>query len=118
MHDPKDSTYNGWENYPTWCTHLWLTNDSHGESYWRGRAADILQRFTDFGPPYPWQSARDAATHELATVMREELEGHAETLIEHAALFTGMLMTDLLMHSLGSVNFHEIAEALLPEEQD
>jgi len=38
--EPNENTYNGWTNYETWVTALWLDNDQASYAYWRAVACE------------------------------------------------------------------------------
>jgi hypothetical protein len=110
----SDATYNGWTNYPTWCVHLWLTNEegtqnaaaemvnmAYGENvdkavYMFGNADDNKQ--------YAISCAADT----LSQWVRAECDG----LHENADM-----VSDLFGYALGQVNWHEIVRAFLEVAQ-
>jgi hypothetical protein len=85
-------TYNGWSNYETWAVKLWLDND--GWQYERGMPK---------------------TAHELAAYLKEEAQ-------EMAPDLGSSVYADLLGAAMDSVDWYEIAEAILldqePEEED
>jgi hypothetical protein len=110
----SDATYNGWTNYPTWCVHLWLTNEegtqnaaaemvnmAYGEAY--DRAATSWGESEDSK-----QYARTMAADVLSQWVRAECDG----LHENADM-----VSDLFGYALGQVNWHEIVRAFLEAAQ-
>lgn len=85
------STYNGWTNYETWVTKLWMDNDEGSYRYWA-------------------EQARHADIASLARMIEEE---HDE-----AAPATTGIFADLLTHALGRVNWEEIAESLIEDNHE
>lgn len=82
-------SYNGWANYPTWATHLWLTND-----------------------PALYDDAREAVA---AANTEREKEANLQALVEDllgGILTEASLAADLLGWALHSVSWKEIIEAL------
>ena len=103
--------YQGWENYPTWAVHLWLTNDQGTESYWRevaSHSARVARHVSRKG----W-TLEETARMILADRLKESLDGGEITA-------EASLWSDLLRSAFDSVNWREIAEAYIedlePEE--
>jgi hypothetical protein len=105
------STYNGWRNYETWLTNLWLTNDQGTYEYWRdmaraawrdAEATNILTR-------------QEVARKDLANQLKDETE-------EYSPCPEAGLYSDLLNSALSEIDWYEVAEAFLEdisdEEQD
>ena len=84
--------YNGWTNYETWVTKLWLDNDEGSYRYW----------------------ADQAAGSDIATLANQLKAEHAEAIPE--TMHTG-LFADLLTAALSEVNWDEIAESLIEDNQ-
>ena len=102
-----DTTYNGYSNYETWATALWLDNDEGHHSHVRAMIAhsrDILsfnEHVTKAQAGRSWlQDALEDYTQEI-------------TLTEDTP---ANLASDLLAHSLSRVNWREMAENYLAEE--
>lgn len=102
---PQDKTYNGWTNYETWAVKLWIDNEEGSYNYWRERTRDA------------WKEAEATAnfTHKeeaqiaLAQALKDEHE-------ENTPEVTG-IYSDLLNAALSEVNWHEIAGAMLDDEE-
>jgi len=90
----KMTGYNGYKNYETWATYLWLTNDEATYFYWRERAYELLRN--------PRQAAYDLA-HELREAVCEDTP-----LIGEANLYS-----DLLGTAVQEIDFYELAERFL-----
>ncbi len=80
--------YNGWTNKTTWAVKLWLDNEESSYNYWLDQA-------------------RRSSAYELANQLKYEIEAGAAELLPTASLYT-----DLLLYSLHSVNYDEIAAAM------
>ena len=113
------SEYNGWTNHETWCVNLWITNTQGDYEYWRQQAhahadsAASCQMVEDG----IW-TIEEAAKFNLADEMKEGITENGTEAIDGVSLFS-----DLISSALGSVNWHEIAEAFLegveyPEMED
>ena len=91
------ASYNGWTNYETWVTKLWMDNDQGSYDYWQERTAELVG--TEMPKPaHPLaQELRD--THEEAL---PELQGFA---------------SDLLRGAFSEINWYEIAESLIEDYQ-
>lgn len=88
------ATYNGWSNYETWAVKLWMDNEEGSQSYWAERATG-------------YRHNRSL----LADVLKDE---HEEATPELGA----SVFSDLLNAALGSVDWDEIAEALISDLED
>ena len=98
----KNEKYNGWSNYETWCTKLWLDNDSY--DYWQDETRIALR---DAKKTEYW-SARDSAVCALASSLKSHHDEVSADAIPNACLFS-----DLLQSALADVNWSEIAHSLI-----
>lgn len=85
----EDRKYNGWTNYETWATKLWMDNDEGLYLYWKERAGATVH------------------AHKLADELKE---WHIDNMPEIDGLYN-----DLLHGALSEVNWYEIAEALMED---
>ena len=99
-----EQRYNGWTNYETWVTALWLDNDQATQEYWR----EVARECRDEAPTTSqvkegiWTISQ-AARFTLADQVKEEISDGTPTI--EASLYV-----DLLGAALQQVNWHEIAE--------
>jgi hypothetical protein len=111
--EQDEQRYNGWTNYETWVTALWLDNDQASQDYWREAARESR----DTAPVASqveegtW-TVDQAARFTLADRLKEEVsEGTPVT--EETSLYA-----DLLGAALQRVNWHEMADHWLDNLDD
>jgi hypothetical protein len=104
--------YNGYKNYETWCVQLWLSNDQGSDNHWRGEAADCIGEARDHDTVRRgvW-TAQEAAKFTLADRLKEQLD-------EAKPDLGASMWADLLGAALDEVDWHEVAEAWLQDEDD
>ncbi len=95
--------YNGWYNYETWATNLWLENDEGSYNYWIDAAQDACK-----------QAERDRgdksdATGALADRLKDEIDDAVPDL-------GCTLFADLMSAALSEINYYEIAEHMVEEQ--
>ena len=94
-----NNNYNGWANYETWVTALWIDNDQNSYSH-RCELTKLVKE------EHHEQSDRINC---LATGLSDWI-GEMNPLSDQASLFC-----DLLNAALAEVDWHEIAENFLTE---
>jgi hypothetical protein len=106
----KDTTYNGWENYPTWAVNLWLANDEglYHEAQWRTENRRQEARLDDRVIDGTW-TIEEATRYGLADDFKEWVTD------ELAPDLGASFAADLLGYALGEVDWDEIATAWLSE---
>jgi hypothetical protein len=100
-----DKTYNGWSNYETWLTNLWLTNDESTQAHCRAAAEAAFA------------AARSCST--FTRIDRYHLD-FAEALKEfvtegHPLQDSPGLYSDLLTGAIGEVDWMEIASNIFED---
>lgn len=108
----NDKTYNGWTNYETWVTALWLDNDEGSQNYWR----EIAQECRDQAPSSSrvkegYVTVEGETRYTLAERLKEEITDASP--LPDAGLFT-----DLLGAALQEVNWYEIVDHWLADLSD
>jgi hypothetical protein len=102
-----ESTYNGWRNYETWLTNLWLSNDQGTYEYWRDKAREA------------WQEAEatdtDSRAEQARCILAQSLKDETD---DNNPCSGAGLYTDLLNAALSEVNWYEVAEAFLEDIAD
>ncbi len=104
------TTYNGWTNYETWVTALWLDNEAASFEYWQDQARSSLaeaphsRRVTEWG-----FTRRDAAVLELAERLKAAV-------CEMNPLQAASVFSDLLWAAIGEIDWREIAGHYVDEE--
>lgn len=105
----NDKSYNGWTNYETWVTALWLDNDEGSQTYWREIAGECKLAAPQANQVEKkiW-TVEEAARFTLADRLKDEIEEGSP--VQEASLYS-----DLLGAALQEVNWNEIAENLLSD---
>lgn len=96
-----DTTYNGYTNYETWATALWLDNDQGTHEYVRELVQDARRNCT--------------VASSIRRYMQDALEDYVQELLLTEDT-PANLASDLLAHSLSRVDWREMAEHYLAEE--
>lgn len=86
--------YNGYTNYQTWVTSLWLSNDEGSYLFWQETALEY------------------GNTYDFTQYLKESHSEHSPT-IERADVYS-----DLLGHALQMVNWDEIGENIWHESRE
>lgn len=94
----KDTTYNGWTNYETWCVNLWLSNDQGTDNAVHEMAVDCLNN-----------KANDEPAYSLAGAISNFVDELQESFVTNDA----SMFSDLLSHAIQRVNWREIAQAYI-----
>ena len=105
-----DQKYNGWTNYETWVTKLWMDNDEGSYNYWC-ETTDEIYRDGVADKPF---TKKERAALDLADMLKEQ---HEEAMPEQLAENCGVY-TDLLGAALSAVNWYEIAESLIDDAME
>jgi len=90
--------YNGWYNYETWVTALWISNEEPSYLYWREQAQKVLNNAEE----YSVFTKTERATLTLADQLKDE---HEEEMPKLQGIFS-----DLLGAAMSEVNWYEIAQ--------
>lgn len=95
----KNQTYNGWKNYETWVTALWIDND-YGSYQYRCELVEQVKEECE---------EQEERKNYLASVLKNWIE-EQNPLADCANVFT-----DLLNSALSEIDWQEIAENYLSE---
>ncbi len=101
----KGEGYNGWSNYETWVVNLWMDNDQCDHDYWLEIAKECDARCNSI----------DAGI-DLAEQLEQSYKDHMQDVLV-AAKQEASVWADLLGAALNEVDWREIADALLAEEE-
>lgn len=93
------SDYQGWKNYETWCVKLWIDNEQSDYEYWREETRSL------------W-TCNDGD----ADVTRYQLADALKTSFDDAAPELRGMWADLLSAALSEVDWGEIAQAMIDDE--
>ena len=106
----NDETYNGWTNYPTWVTTLWMDNDEG--TYNALRSLVIMAR--EYEEP---DSLMNHVFTEEETILYTLVRLVKNFVEELAFLDEATVRSDLLGWAVEQINFREIAENLLADAE-
>ena len=108
----EEKKYNGWTNYETWATALWLDNERGSYDYWREQAREHRKAAATCSQVCSgiW-NAEQAAKFNLADQLKEEIRDNAPD--TEASMYS-----DLLRGALDEVNWNEIAGNWLSDLED
>ena len=95
----NDKKYNGWNNYETWATALWIDND-YGSYQYRCELVEQVKKEHE---------EKENRENCLASNLKDWIESQ-NPIADSANLFT-----DLLNSALSEVDWQEIAENFLAE---
>jgi tartrate dehydratase beta subunit/fumarate hydratase class I family protein len=104
IHSEGTTTYNGWANYETWATALWIGNDPHTAN----RLDELAQEYWDQTEATSVLTKEEATRYDLAHGIEEWVR--VEMVPE-----VGGLASDLLNAALSEVHWSEIACHALDE---
>lgn len=100
MRSMNDDKYNGWTNRETWAVRLWIDNDRDTHFFWRDVTRSLKRK-------EPADAAGNLLAQQLEDAFDELIPQH-----KHG------VFADLLTTAIGRVNWHEIAQSMLDDEDD
>ena len=110
----SEQGYQGYKNYETWNAALWLANEQGSYHYWQGRAERIKNLIAngcdDLVQDCDLVSGTWTAEQAARFLLANELE-----VCEHPLTSDASMYNDLLTHSLGQVDWEEVADSILAE---
>lgn len=106
--EKNDEKYNGWTNYETWATNLWMDNEESSYKHARQMARDTLIEVCEEDFENPTEKEKDDAYCALSETLKEDMESSVPEL-------PNGIFSDLLNAALSEINWHEIAQHLIDE---
>ncbi len=97
MSDEKG--YNGWSNYETWNVKLWMDNDEGSYNYWREQVREV------------WEDKDHDKDDTITTLAKMLEQEHDDNMPELNGCYA-----DLLGAAMSEVDWYEIAEAMVNDE--
>ena len=94
--------YNGWSNYPTWVYNLWQDNDEYNYNYVRELVEEIREE----------EDNEEETNYKLQERLKDEFENN-NPLIDNADVYT-----DLIGWAISHIDWREISEHLMDEENE
>jgi len=106
----NEKSYNGWTNYETWVTALWLDNDYASQCHWKEAAQECKASApaTDQVKQGYW-TIEEAARFTLADRLKDEVT-------EGSPVAQASLYADLMGAVLQEINWQEVANHYLADE--
>ncbi len=108
--EPTDQPYNGWTNYATWATDLWITNDHDGydaaHAAIRRGGADALRAYVETLPDIKQAMQGSLPTSGLAADLYEDEQQNARETRDKA---------QIMRDALDKISWQEIVDALREE---
>jgi hypothetical protein len=105
-------SYQGWKNYETWAVKLWLDNEEPTYRYWREAAEEAWNEAEADDVFTRSENARGA----LARRLKDDLDDNADETFPVLEKLNGTMYADLLNAALSEVEWHELANDMLEEE--
>lgn len=89
--------YNGYQNYETWLTVVWISSNEFTYKFWTNRASEILEKIDNY------KEARYLLEKEIQDTMEEY----------YFEDIPAGLKRDLLYAAFKKIDFSEVAESLM-----
>ena len=94
----ENNTCNGWKNYCTWVTALWIDNEESTYKYFREIVQEIREENED----------KNEQRYQLAERIKDYIEDNAPEI-------PASVYSDLIGFAISEIDFDEIAENMLEE---
>ena len=109
-----ENGYNGYKNYETWAVCLWIGNEYNLYRHWQDRAEELKEQVANFkhGDSTQLEDGTWTAEQAVRSLLADEIEAMIST---HPLADKATMYSDLLTHSLGRVDWHEVADSVLAE---
>ena len=105
----KGEGYQGWTNYETWATMLWINNEQHVYDRWHERAREITQEVKKEKKHEYW-TVDEEIKYTLADELKEETNNNMPSVKG--------VYADLLQSAIDNIDYNEIAEAILRDVKE
>ena len=103
----KTELYQGWTNYETWVVKLWIDNEEPSYRFWRDAARQV------------WDNAEADSTFSRSERARLDLAEQLKCELDENADFDLVgFYADLLNAALSEVNWMEIADSMLDDNEE
>lgn len=99
----EDKKYNGWTNYETGVTALWLDKEHDTYTFWNDRAGELYGKVVE---EQGNETSIDNIINQVNILLGRELR---ESIEDNTPTTTGVY-ADLLNASISEINWYEIAE--------
>lgn len=105
----NEKGYQGWANYETWATMLWINNEQPVYNYWHERAREIMQEVKKHKKHEYW-TVDEEIKFTLADELKDEINDNMPSVKG--------VYADLLQSAIDNIDYDEIAEAILRDVKE
>lgn len=105
----NEKGYQGWTNYETWATMLWINNEQPVQDHWHERAREITQEVKKH-KEHVYMTVDEEIKFTLADELRDEINDNMPSVKG--------VYADLLQSAVDNIDYEEIAEAIIRDVKE